>query len=87
MARAATKMKRREFIKVGLGVAALASMPSRTWWVRSEPMVHVFPHWNWLGKERQNVPVWCFSNCAEGELGLNGRSMGKQTMPEFRHLQ
>ena len=30
MARAATKMKRREFIKVGLGAAALASMPSRT---------------------------------------------------------
>ncbi len=59
----------------------------KAWWMRSEPMVHIFPHWNWHGKEGQNVPVWCFSNCDEVELFLNGRSLGKKSMPEFRHLQ
>ncbi len=59
----------------------------KSWWQRNEPLVHIFPHWNWPGKEGQNVPVWCFSNCDEVELFLNGRSLGKQAMPEFRHLQ
>jgi beta-galactosidase len=59
----------------------------KAWWQRDQPLVHIFPHWNWPGKEQQNVPVWCFSNCEEVELFLNGRSLGKQPMPAFRHLQ
>ncbi|HUZ08346.1 MAG TPA: glycoside hydrolase family 2 TIM barrel-domain containing protein [Candidatus Paceibacterota bacterium] len=59
----------------------------KAWWQKDQPLVHIFPHWNWPGKEGQNVPVWCFSNCDEVELFLNGRSLGKKSMPEFRHLQ
>ena len=59
----------------------------KAWWDRQTPMVHIFPHWNWHGKEGQNVPVWCFSNCDQVELFLNGKSLGRQTMPEFGHLQ
>jgi beta-galactosidase len=29
----------------------------KAWW-RKEPSLHVFPHWNWTGKEGQNVDVW-----------------------------
>lgn len=59
----------------------------KAWWQRNEPLVHIFPHWNWPGKEGRNVPVWCFSNCEEVELLLNGRSLGRKAMPEFRHLE
>jgi beta-galactosidase len=59
----------------------------KAWWRRNEPLVHIFPHWNWQGKEGQNIPVWCFSNCDEVELFLNRRSLGRKAMPEFRHLQ
>jgi beta-galactosidase len=59
----------------------------KAWWQRNQPLVHIFPHWNWPGKEGQNVPVWCFSNCEEVELFLNGESLGKKTMQSFRHLQ
>jgi beta-galactosidase len=41
-----------------------------------EPVLHVFPHWNWLGKEGQIVPVTCFTNCDTVELLVNGRSYG-----------
>lgn len=58
----------------------------KAWWQRDQPLVHIFPHWNWTGKEGQNVPVWCFSNCDEVELFLNGRSLGKKTMKAFRYL-
>ncbi len=58
----------------------------KSWW-STEPVLHIFPHWNWPGKEGQNVPVWCFSNCDEVELFVNGKSQGRKTMEKFRHLQ
>jgi beta-galactosidase len=40
------------------------------------PMIHLFPHWNWKGKEGQPIPVTCFTNCDTVELFLNGKSLG-----------
>jgi beta-galactosidase len=42
------------------------------------PMVHIFPHWNWKGKEGKIIPVGCFSNCDYVELFLNGKSVGRK---------
>jgi beta-galactosidase len=41
-----------------------------------KPVLHVFPHWNWRGKEGQVIPVTCFTNCDTVELFLNDRSLG-----------
>ena len=41
-----------------------------------EPVLHVFPHWNWKGREGQTVSVSCYTNCDTVELFLNGRSLG-----------
>ncbi|HMD87281.1 MAG TPA: glycoside hydrolase family 2 TIM barrel-domain containing protein [Terriglobia bacterium] len=41
-----------------------------------KPMLHLFPHWNWKGKEGQFVPVTCYTNCDTVELFLNGKSLG-----------
>jgi beta-galactosidase len=41
-----------------------------------KPVLHVFPHWNWRGKEGQIIPVTCFTNCDTVELFLNDRSLG-----------
>ncbi len=51
-----------------------------------KPMVHLLPHWNWAGKEGQEIEVRCYSNCDAVELSLNGRSLGKQVMPRNAHL-
>ncbi|MFZ1073609.1 MAG: beta-galactosidase GalA [Verrucomicrobiia bacterium] len=58
----------------------------KAWWM-DEPMVHVFPHWNWPGKEGQEIDVTCFSNCEEVELFLNGLSLGRKTMEKNGHLE
>jgi beta-galactosidase len=58
----------------------------KSWWM-DEPMVHLFPHWNWPGKEGQEIDVTCFSNCGEVELFLNGRSLGRKTMEKNGHLE
>ena len=50
------------------------------------PMVHVFPHWNWAGKEGQPIDVWAYSNTDSVELFLNGKSLGVQEMPKNGHV-
>ena len=51
-----------------------------------KPMVHVFPHWNWPGKEGQPIDVWVYSNAARVELFLNGASLGAKDLPRNGHL-
>ena len=40
------------------------------------PVLHLMPHWNWLGKEGEVIQVTCFTNCDTVELFLNGKSLG-----------
>jgi beta-galactosidase len=40
------------------------------------PMIHLFPHWNWKGKEGQVISVMAYTNCDSVELFLNGKSFG-----------
>lgn len=51
----------------------------RSWWT-TNPTLHLLPHWNWPGKEGQEVHVDALSNCREVELFINGQSLGKQAM-------
>jgi beta-galactosidase len=65
------------------GIVDLAGFPKDRYylyqsvWTR-EPMVHVLPHWNWGGREGQEIPVMVYTNCPEAELFLNGRSLGRK---------
>jgi beta-galactosidase len=51
----------------------------QSWWTTNS-VLHLAPHWNWPGREGQEVLVEAFSNCKEVELFLNGVSLGKQAM-------
>jgi beta-galactosidase len=42
------------------------------------PVLHLFPHWNWPGREGQVIPVLAYTNCSSVELFLNGRSLGEK---------
>jgi beta-galactosidase len=58
----------------------------RAWW-RPEPLLHLFPHWNWEGREGQQILVWVHSNCDAVELFVNGRSAGRKPVEKDRHLE
>ncbi len=45
-----------------------------------EPMVHIYPHWNYEGHEGESIPLTVFSNCKSVELFVNGTSWGRQTI-------
>jgi beta-galactosidase len=58
----------------------------RAWWRPATPLVHVFPHWTWPGREGQPVEVWVHGNTEEVELFVNGASAGRKRMERNRHL-
>ena len=47
-------------------------------WRPDLPMAHILPHWNWKEREGLVTPVYVFTSGDEGELFLNGRSLGRQ---------
>jgi len=51
-----------------------------------EPMVHLFPHWNFSNYEGKNIKVWAYTNCDEAELFVNKKSLGKQKPEKYGHL-
>ena len=51
----------------------------QSWWT-TNTVLHLLPHWNWPGREGQEILVQVFSNCKQVELFLNGVSLGKQAM-------
>jgi beta-galactosidase len=58
----------------------------KAWW-GSEPALHLFPHWNFEGKEGEEIPVWVYSNLDEVELLVNGKSLGSQKVPRLGHVE
>ena len=58
----------------------------QAWWT-DRPVLHLLPHWNWAGREGQEIDVRCFSNCDEVELFLNDQSQGRQAVAKNSHLR
>jgi beta-galactosidase len=46
----------------------------------AQPVLHLFPHWNWPGRAGQVIPVLAYTNCNIVELFLNGRSLGEKRL-------
>ena len=58
----------------------------KAWW-GLEPVLHLFPHWNWEQRAGDPISVWVHSNLDEVELFLNRKSQGKQKVPPLTHLE
>lgn len=57
----------------------------KSWW-SDEPVLHVFPHWNFPGREGEKLDVHCYSNLDEIEIFVNGRSYGRKVMQKNWYL-
>lgn len=47
-------------------------------WRPDLPMAHILPHWNWPERVGQVTPVFVYTSGDEGELFLNGKSLGRK---------
>jgi beta-galactosidase len=74
------------------GIVDMCGFPKDTfyyykaWWGK-ELSLHLFPHWNFEGKEGEVIPVWAYSNLDEVELFVNGVSAGSQQVPQLGHVE
>ncbi|HYW95251.1 MAG TPA: beta-galactosidase GalB [Bacteroidales bacterium] len=51
-----------------------------------EPVLHLFPHWNW--SEGDTVDVWAYTNCDSASLFLNGKPLGTRSKEKGQmHLE
>jgi beta-galactosidase len=79
-------------VSSNFGIVDLCGFPKdyfyyyKAWW-RPEASLHLFPHWNWHGREGSEIPVWVYSNVEEVELLVNGKSAGIQKVPRLGHLE
>ena len=46
----------------------------RAWW-RKDPVLQLFPHWTWPGKEGEEILVWVHSNLHSVELFPMARAL------------
>ncbi|MFA6713530.1 MAG: DUF4982 domain-containing protein, partial [Bacteroidales bacterium] len=64
------------------GIIDLASIPKdrfylyRSIWNKNKNTLHILPHWNWEGREGENIPVFVYTNYDSAELFVNGVSQG-----------
>ena len=64
------------------GIVDLVGIPKdryylyKSYWKPDETTIHILPHWNWKGKEGENVPVFVYTNGDCGELFINEKSQG-----------
>jgi beta-galactosidase len=58
----------------------------KSWWT-NDPVLHLFPHWNWSGKAGEPVAVWAFTNLDEVKLTLNGRDLGTKKIQGLGHAE
>jgi len=70
------------------GVVDLAGFPKDSYYMyksewTNEPVLHIFPHWNW--KPGQDIDIWAYTNEDSVELFVNGVSKGfkKKSDDEF----
>ncbi len=58
----------------------------KSWW-GSEPVLHLFPHWNWDQRNGEPISVWVHSNLDSVEVFLNGKSQGSKKVKPLTHLE
>ena len=73
------------------GIIDLAGFPKDSYYMyqsewTSTPMIHLFPHWNWIPGEE--IDMWCYYNNAdEVELFINGVSQGVRRKADSHQYQ
>jgi beta-galactosidase len=66
------------------GFAKTAYYIHRVQWIKNRPLVYLAPHWNWTGKEGEDIKVMVMANVERVKLRLNGRDLGEQVVDNYR---
>lgn len=53
----------------------------------NKPMLHLLPHWNFRGREGEEITLFAYCNCEEAELFVNGISAGVRILEPGDHAE
>jgi beta-galactosidase len=72
------------------GILDLCGFPKAAYWIhqaqwiKSRPILHVIPHWNWAGSEGKPVKVMVVTNAERVALFLNGKPAGEKPVDRYQ---
>lgn len=72
------------------GIMDLCGFPKAAYWIhqaqwiRSRPILHVIPHWNWAGSEGKPIRVMVATNAERVAIFLNGKSLGEKPVDPYK---
>ncbi len=74
------------------GIMDLCGFPKDSYYAykaawTDEPVLHVFPHWNWPDKIGKEIDIMGYTNCDEVELSINGKSLGRRKTKPYERLK
>ena len=55
--------------------------------IKDKPILHLLPHWNFEGREGEEIQVGAYTNCDEVEVFLNGVSQGRKAVAQFESVR
>ncbi len=56
-------------------------------WIENRPILHLLPHWNFVGREGEPIRVVAYTNCASVALYLNGALVERKKTPPYVHAE
>ena len=69
------------------GFAKTAYYMHQADWIKDQPVLAIAPHWNWAGREGQEIRVIVMTNAASAELLLNGATLGRKERPAYDYIE
>lgn len=52
-------------------------------WIKDRPILQTIPHWNWAGREGEQIKVMALTNAAQVELMLNGKIIERKNVDPY----
>ena len=56
-------------------------------YVKDKAVLTLVPHWNWSGKDGQNIKVMALTNCDTVTLSLNGKRIDEKKVDPFQMVE
>ncbi|HEY1895165.1 MAG TPA: beta-galactosidase GalA [Terracidiphilus sp.] len=72
------------------GIMDLCGFPKTAYWIhqaqwiKSRPILHVIPHWNWAGSEGKPIKVMVATNAGRVALFLNGKPASEKPVDPYQ---
>jgi beta-galactosidase len=52
-------------------------------WIKDKPVLQLIPHWNWAGRDGEQVQVMALTNAETVTLLLNGKAIGEKRVDKY----